>query len=232
MTERLSWQQAWVDNPDLNFVGIWKVGPHQPARVLLRYDEAWRPIFWLEFGSDGSIYLGPRYARLGPATKVTTFGPIRSLSIDPDQGERVPVESLKGGRITFHPSGLINLGDERLWRPPLRELTAQERLCAVRFEHPSAFEPVEDVRKRDICLPYPIDESRPLVGYASVAGAGHLVIEPLRTTPKQAILNIECGGFTETPDLVFQIVLHDGPVRNWPRFSAVFVEDDESLGQP
>jgi hypothetical protein len=103
----------WRDNPEANVAAVWSMKAQQPVRVALDYGGAWRPIFWIEFGKDGSIYLGPRYEKLTYRRKGSKAGE-GGVTIGYDEGDSIPRESLKGGRVTFHPSGLVNPGPERL----------------------------------------------------------------------------------------------------------------------
>jgi hypothetical protein len=219
MTEQRPWQQTWIDNPDLNFAAVWEVGANQPVRVALLFGETWRPIFWVEFGKDGSIYLGPRHAHPFAVAKGSKIvhGGSGTITIDLDEAEPVAAEAAKGGRVTFHPSGLVNFGDERIWRPPFRQLAAPQALCALLFAHPNNYPALTEFRKRDICLPYPIDESHPLAGSVYIAPKEQATIVPHKTAIKQANL------IFETPDFVFQLVLAHGPGGAWQQRSVVFV---------
>ena len=39
---------------------LYESAPGDTIRIVLDHSGAWRPVFWFEVSTDGSIYLGPR----------------------------------------------------------------------------------------------------------------------------------------------------------------------------
>ena len=74
-------------------------------RILLEYEEVWRPFLWLKFAKDGSIYLGPRKVEItelrhGVARPIEN----RQLLVASTDGELVTnPDELKKAKISFQP---------------------------------------------------------------------------------------------------------------------------------
>ena len=112
-------------------------------RIAVRYENAWRPIFWLMVKKDGSIYLGPRYTDVSVLRKGTKDVSGSSLSVRYEEGQDVTDPELrKSPKISFHASGRINVGGDRLLRDSLRAIVEQQELCRALFQHPSHYAPV------------------------------------------------------------------------------------------
>jgi hypothetical protein len=141
-------------------------------RVAIHYGRHWRPIFWFEVERDGSIYLGPRYISITSLRKGSQSSQDRSTIIKYADGQTVDdPDLLRAAKMSFHASGMIRAAGDRLFRQSLRELNEQQLLCHVLFQHPQYFATVftQQIRKRDVCLRYQIDESRPLQAQFYVA---------------------------------------------------------------
>jgi len=108
-------------------------------RVVVRYENAWRPIFWLMVGKDGSIYLGHRYTEISVLRKGTKEVRNSSVSIRYEEGQDVSPELRKNPKVSFHASGRINAVGDRLLSGSLRTITEQQELCRALFLHPSHY---------------------------------------------------------------------------------------------
>ncbi len=132
---------------------------------------------------------------------------------------------LKGGRITFHASGAVHLGDKRLAGTCLRTLDRQVFLCNLLFQHPSTFAPIHAIRKRDICLPYPLDEAKPLFAAVYVAPLSEERLVLRSDMCRQGTVVLHCTGLVGTPPLALQIVLGHGVSGPWPPFAVALVPE-------
>jgi hypothetical protein len=159
-----------------------------------------------------------------------------NVTFDYNEGEKVTnPEILRGTKLSFHASGAVHAAGDRILGKSLRHLTKQELLCYVLFSHPSNFAPipVSQIKKRDVCLNYPLDEGRPL--------QASLLVSPLSNIPlvykKDAVYQIPLiFSFSRLdnnmPDIALQLVLYHGAMGPWPPytyllFSGKMKEDKE-----
>ena len=193
-------------------------------RIAIHYNECWRPIFWFKVASDGSIYLGRRYINITELRKGSQPTQDGIATIRYADGQTVNDPSLvKAAKLSFHASGTIHAAGERLSRQPLRELDEQQLLCHVAFQHPQCFAtvPTSEIKKRDVCLRYPIDESYPIQAQFFVAPHEKARWIDVESAIKQMNLLFEFSGLTDVPGLSAQLVLHHGPAGSWPPYSYV-----------
>lgn len=192
-------------------------------RILIEYAGSLRPILWMEFEKDGSLYLGPRKLR------ATELGQGRANRID-DQHVHIsyngiaPItdsDIIKKAKLSFHASGIISTPMGRHVRPPLRGLSNQELLCVAAFEHPKQFSAVaiDNVRKRDVCLRYPVDEDRPLWACLYVAPSKNAIPVVHSTATYQATLMFVYPATTALVDTTLQVALCHGPEGPWPPYT-------------
>jgi hypothetical protein len=201
---------------------IFDVTSQDRVRVAVHYD-GWRPILWLQVGSDGSIYLGPRYKRITTLSRGSVPVEGGQARISYDAGEEIADPAIiREAKLSFHATGIINMADERALRDSLRTLKDQQFLCGMLFQHPSAYAPISVPLKKDICRPYPIDERRPLQAHLYVAPLGAQKIVMIRSAVHQENVLLECRGLQGVPDLVIQICLASGVEGSWPPKSYVF----------
>jgi hypothetical protein len=110
------------------------------VRIAIRYDGSWRSLFWVRVAVAGDIYCGHGYENA--MENLATFSRTQSGSqvriSYADEGERV-AGPWKNGRISFHVSGQINVGDMKAAGTPLAAYAADDLLGFMLFEHPSAF---------------------------------------------------------------------------------------------
>lgn len=205
------------------------------VRLAIPYNGVWRHIFWLRVSRDGDIYCTFGYGD----DHIVEAGTGRAIS----DGTRVEVKyaaerreisgPLKGGRVSFHASGQINLADLKLKGTPLLDRTRQETLAAMVFEHPSSFPALGAVGSRDIVLPFAVAEDRALVG------ALHFVPPEQQVTFRPGIreigeprreLVIRSAGVSGSPsgDLTLYVALGRGPrINAWPPVSYFVVASEE-----
>jgi hypothetical protein len=191
-------------------------------RVLIEYGGSWRPIFWFQVSRDGSVYLGPRYVDItqllyGAASRVedgfrVSYGNGAAIT-DPEVRKRA--------KLLLHASGVINTPAGRATRPSLRSLSEQQLLCSALFQHPGAFDVVDiaAIKRRDVCLRYPIEEARPLWCHLYVApGMNNQVVKPASAVFQLNAL-FKYAALDGVPDLVLQLVFGHGAAGPWPPHS-------------
>lgn len=199
---------------------LFRPDPGDRLRVAIHYGGAWRPIFWFEVAQDGSVYLGPRYIdptqlRYGVSKRSQggqfhfTYG---------DGTEITDHATRKKAKVSFHASGVINTPGGRTNAISLRSISKQRLLCSAIFQHLSAFEPIQTaaLRKRDVCLRYPVDESRPLWAHLYVAPNNKAQVVRPRSTIFQMNPFFAYCGLNGVPDILLQLVLGHGAQGPWP----------------
>jgi hypothetical protein len=199
-------------------VGEFTARPGYRIRIAVRYEESCRPLFWLSAGTKGDLYFGP-YAQPGMThergTKSIPAGET-SVTINYDDAELVPPAEVTP-KISLHASGITAFSGIREHLPPLRGLDRDVTVCHVLFPHPRGLTPLEGLRKRDICLGFPIDEQRPLEGLLSVAPLNGWMLRGINpVTEYQQHLIFKYRDLRETPDLAVQFVLGNGVPGEWP----------------
>lgn len=138
-----------------------------------------------------------------------------AAQISYDNGEPVPEQEFRSHRhISFHPSGLINTGAVRSYRPPWRDLEGPEQLCLLLFEHPSAFPGTAATRARDIDINYIGDEAAPLAGALFVTPHDHIV--PLGDGDQLAVALRVPEPLGDLPGLTVQFTLGTTDPGQWP----------------
>lgn len=212
-----------IQDPSFELNGMaasWDLEPSKKVRVLLGEEDVLRPVFWIKLAKDASVYLSVRYENVLTAgegealTDSTGKTTIRYSELG-----RSPISSLKGGRASFHGSGVVNLGDRRLRRPPLRDLSRQEVLCYILFERIDRFPIVADRRKRDIRLSYTMDPDRPLFARVFAAPLGQAHIVPARDMTRQTHLVFDCAA----ANLSVRVEIGQGSSGIWPPASYIAV---------
>ncbi len=202
-----------------------KVSFYEPSvndriRVAVRYENAWRPIFWLMVRKDGSIYLGPRYTNVSVLRKGTKEISGSRVSVKYEEGQDITDPELrKSPKVSFHASGRINVVGDRLLRDSLRTIVEQQELCRALFQHPSHYAGISKIEDRDICLDYPLDETQPLQGILFVAPSNNAKLVRIPSANQQINLMLPFSGFTDVPDLLLQFLLGHGPVGPWPPYA-------------
>jgi len=204
---------------------IFLPNPGDRIRLLLRYQETWRPIFWFKLAKDGSVYLGPRLPKISELKK----GKAKSLGnnqfrVQYADGELITNPDLiKQAKLSFHASGVVNVPGDRISGEVLRSLKEQILLCFIILRHPKHFDAIDDskIKKRDVCLNCPIDENRPL--WAQLWIAPNTKVEPIIHDSVNWQLNsIFCyQNLKEIQNLTLQFVLAYGTKGPWPDWNVL-----------
>lgn len=205
---------------------IFEPGHGDNIRILLEYENGWRPILWMEVSKDGSIYLGPRKK---------TVSEIRQNIVHCSSNQPIQIKYSDGVEITntkdrnrlkisFHSSGIVNSPTGRSIRSAIRSLESQELLCILLFQHPKEFDVVPAVRKRDVCLRYPIDEQRPFYARLYIAPSRDLIPVLDDSAKYQLGLIFEYPARPEIKALTLQLVISHGPEGPWPPYTVTLYE--------
>ncbi|MBI2337931.1 hypothetical protein HYU95_02000 [Candidatus Daviesbacteria bacterium] len=190
----------------------------QVYRILVNYQQSWRPIFWFKVGSDGSIYLGPRFKNVMTLKKGSKSITGKQVKILYEEGQEIKnPEILKNAnKISFHASGIVHAAGDKLLRNQIRTMHEQEELCQILFQHPSQYASVSSVRNTDICLNYAFNEMCPLQGLIFVAPKDRCKFIQIKSIENQITLILPYNNLEGTPDLILQIILSHGFVGKWP----------------
>ena len=202
-----------------NAVAVYSPDPGDRIRILLRYRGHWLAVLWLQVSKDGSIYLGPRLVDVSSIRKGTKRLEGGQVSIGYDEGEEVKQPGvLRNPKVSFHATGAINAGGERLRGESLRGIREQRTVCKVLFQHPSSWVPIsrDSIRKRDICLEYPIDEARPLTGALFVAPYGKEEHIQFKDAAHRVVVALTYSDLENVPDVLVQLALWHGVEADWP----------------
>ena len=205
----------WAKHP--NALALFSADPGDRVRLLIKYAGSWRALLWIKVGSDGSIYAAPRITGVASVKKGTKELHGGEATIKYGEGDPVlDPETLRNPKVSFHASGLIRAGGDRLKGPSLKELTGQRMLCQFLLEHPRVREPIDKVRRRDICLDYPVQENRPLFCGLIVSSLESLSPAMFEKATHCSRAAVQFSGLGEVPDLFVQMALWHGPAGSWP----------------
>lgn len=196
-------------------------------RILVEYAGTWRPILWIELAKDGSVYLGPRKIEITDLRHgAYSLNGEQVRVLYADGIEITDPEARKKAKLSFHASGVINAPMGRTTRTPLRSLEGQELLCVALFQHPSQFDAISQdaVRKRDVCLRYPVDEQSPFWACLFVAPTERVAPVIQSSVAYQLTLMFQYSSGPEIAALTLQVVLCHGPQGPWPPYTYVLFE--------
>ena len=205
----------WAKHP--HALALFTPDPGDRIRLLISYAGSWRALLWLKVGKDGSIYLAPRIENVTQVKRGGKEPEDGIVTIQYDEGEIVDdIETLKNPKLSFHASGLIRAGSERLKGTSLRDLKEQILLCEILFEHPSKREPIDKIGDRDICMEYPVDEQMPLLGGLLVAPRDRVSPATFEGAVHCSVVGLNYTGLQDVQDLFVQFALWHGLVGEWP----------------
>ncbi len=198
------------------------------VRLAVQYAAEWRQIFWVKVSPDGDVYCSFGYGEfLESAATGSTVSREGRLEVKYGEGEQEVTGPLRGGRVSFHASGQIDLGDQQIFGTPLRERTQQELLCTLVFEHPSSFPPIGPVGDRDILVLLQVVEDRALVGAVHLTPPGAPVrletgIRELGEPRRHILITYKDLKVPDVDHVTVQVVLGLGPrAEAWPPKSYV-----------
>ena len=177
---------------------------------------------------DGGVYAGPRAA-------AKHVGEIRHGRGDPGEAGRCAVNFSDGKKVTgkinpklsFHPSGVVNLPGSRLLARPLNSITGPSLLCHVAFQHPAAFATItqSEIKQQDVVLFFEVDETRPLLAWLHRLPTLSMFIAP-DCLDWQYDLIFRCTGFQSTPEFILTFAIGPGAVSRWPPSTFLFVPQE------
>ena len=211
-------------------IGFYHPKAGDRVKVLVRYENVWRPIFWITVTRDGSVLLGPLKNDAKEMRKVKPHQVGQKLAIKFEDGQEVSSELIKSVHTSFHATGIINIkatGD-RFFRDSFRAITAQQELCVLGFQHPGQFAGIQKIKRRDICLKYPFDEKCPLLLHVYVAPKNKLQIVQVPSVTYQLNLVLEYAKLKGVPALAVQLVLYHGFVAPWPEWTFLLFQTNAS----
>jgi hypothetical protein len=115
--------------------------PGERFRVAVRFDGAWRPIFWMTVEKQGDVLFGPRYTGKKPIGGGTIHLPEGATSVSVNYQDAEPLGD-DIGKVTLHTSGITNLdGGRRMTLSSLKTLDRQRQVGMLLFDHPRSFPP-------------------------------------------------------------------------------------------
>ncbi len=204
-------------------VPIYEPSPGDRVRVVIYYDGRWRPIFWFRMHKDGSIYVAPRIKPISSLRKCAMKIKGESTYIKYSDGQDIIPQ--KGSKVSFHASGEIKSADELSFRDTIRNMKEQQELCWVLFHHISQYSPINDteIRDRDVCLRYPIDEERPLQARLFVAPITNTKLVTIASAIHQINLMFHFSSLDGVPNLCLQLVLSNEVKGVWPPSTCLMI---------
>jgi hypothetical protein len=213
-------------------VKVYRLPIKKRVRVLIDYDGTARPVFWLEVGPDGSVYFGPcrvPESAISGTRRVPGDGVVHCKFADVD--ELIKPERL---HVSFHASGVINVGGFRSGRSELRKLKVPHQLCVFALKHPSKYPPARRARKTDFIVKYPLDEGWPIHGELFFSPVDTAI--GLEDAVHQTQLIFEVRGLDAPVWLEF-VMGHGGTTGTWPEktivawraIAGISVEDSPSV---
>ena len=204
--------------------GIWEIEPKKRIRMVIGdTPDALRCLLWIQFGSDGSIYFGPRnpkYAFVKMGAKQMQHG---ELFISYDEGEMQQSEPMKNAnKMSFHASGLVTSLGRRSFRSPLRDLSSRDLLCHFLPENLSNFPLLEQLGKHDILLKFPSPDKRPIVCSVYVAPLSK-ALPPVEVKDAlfQCSVLLTCNKIKDVQPLSVQLLFSQKESNDWPSFSYI-----------
>ena len=205
----------------MNLAATYEIATGDNVRLFIQHGSNTHPILWFQVDPDASLYLGPRYKKLSVVKKGIAMRAPGKASVSYADGTPVTdPEVIKRAKLSFHGSGVITAAGDHFRSDALRQLTRQEQLCVVIYQHPTRYVPVKPARKRDVIVPIKVDDERPLHGMVGVAppGQSQLIRHQSAVSQINLIFEVVHQG-TRLLDL--QIVLAQGPKGLWPPYTYI-----------
>lgn len=203
---------------------IFLPNPGDRIRIVVRYQESWKPIFWFKIAKDGSVYLGPRLTEISEIRngKAAPIGG-NEFRVQYSGGEQIDNPTLAKSKLSFHGSGIVNAPGGRTSGEKIRSLKEQTLLCVTTFRHLSHFDVVVEAQIKNRDLNCPIDEARPLWGQLWIAPSTKEcpVLHDHDTVKWQINTVFRYQGIQEIDGLTLQFVLAYGVEGPWPPYNCV-----------
>jgi hypothetical protein len=182
-------------------------------------------------GNDGSIYIAPRKKKIIIIRKGNSVAKNGMVPVDYSDGDIISNKELyKGAKTSFHASGIINSIDSRSYRNSLRNISEQEELCSVLFQHPDKFDNIafDKQQNRDILTKTPIEEKSPLLARVFVSAIEKT--EPIFDNIVRNQINIilRYTGLKDCVDFDVQINLGCIGKGDWPPYTYILYPTNET----
>jgi len=192
----------------------------EKVRILIQYQGNFRSIFWFQVKKDGSFYFGPRYAKITSAMEGSKIIKGNQITLNYDDKTLKKImnpQHIKGGRMSRHASGVIHGGSGRSFLEPTESIEGPKLEFVILFEHPSKYPiiPQSKIRKADSCINYPLDESRPLVGWLFSSSKEHHKMVVFPDVEGQMNLKFTYSEL-KIHDMVWQLHLTHSSTGPWP----------------
>jgi hypothetical protein len=210
---------------------VFEPNPGDRIRILIEYKGTWRALFWVKVASDGSVYLGPRIKKPKTIKKGRSIANNGTISVNYSDGVEVEIDKQPNkAKFSFHASGIINnLINERSIRSSLRDIQEQEHLCTILFYHPDKFEEIsiEKIKKRDICLRYPIEDDYPIMMNVFIAPTQKLQLVNMVTEKQQLNIVLLYKNLQNISDMAVQLSIFTPAKGPWPPYTYVLYPTKE-----
>lgn len=209
-----------------NFVvggALWEPEANDKVRILIKYKDLYRSIFWFQVKKDGSLYFGPRYisqnsVKMG--SKTVTGNKITIKYDDDAWAEITDPAKIKGAHLSRHASGIVHGGEQRSFLEPIENVNEPTLEFFIGFEHPLKYPVISNPKKRDCLITYPINEKFPLYGWVYVSSKKNYKPIRLANVKKQFNLSFEYNDL-QISNRVFQLILCHSKEGKW--FPKTFV---------
>lgn len=195
--------------------------PDDRVRILIKYKGDWKAVFWFILSQDGSIYLAPRIKKPKIMKSGKSISNNGAITVNYSDGIEIP--SVKAPKFSFHGSGIINSADSRQYRNSIRDIKEQEALCSVLFQKLDRFDGIseEKLKRKDICLNYPIEDNYPLFMHIFVAPTEKLQVVDMNTQRHQVNLILQYKSIEKVGDISAQICLCTPAEGPWPPYTYI-----------
>jgi len=199
-------------------VARYSVKAGDKIRMAFHYDQRWRPFFWFSVGSDGSVYLGPRYEEVIFLRKGAKESDGSKVRIHYEEGQPVANPDQQA-KLSFHASGRIHSFGDLGFSKSFRDISVQVPVCLMLVAHPATYKPIKEPRQRDVCIAWPLKENRPvyLAMFAAPIDRGHLVQQ--KSATRQTNLLFPFADLVGCQNLLFQVVIAHGAEGEWQSLS-------------
>jgi hypothetical protein len=211
---------------------------HKSLRFLLQFEEAWRPIFFIDMGDDGSIYLGPsdENAKGGGAYEADVTSDGKILIRKETEENPLKVSSKKSHEyISLHSSGLIRSSGRPMRFFPTQDLRSSvligSMILPTLINFPSLTKYVP--RKTDIQVTLSEDPAKPISIVFFLGPGNNTKISPYfppDATERREYL-LQYPEITNKNHLMVQVVFFRGKVGKWSEQMGLLVPTEEGIAR-
>lgn len=198
-------------------------------RIIVMYQNTYRPIFWFQVSQDGSIYCAPNQSvnkdrKIYCGETKTNESGVLSFGFDEIEatGKKIDPNDIDSFKTSFHGSGVVNALGGRVYRPPIRDASCQEELCIVFFAHPTKFEEIHTTRKTDIPLRFLLDDDYPLALQVTISDPSNTVLVNYPYDRNDSInMLFQYSGIDKIDKLSVQLSFRVPSKGIWPKLSLI-----------